>query len=74
MCVTSAAASEALHGHHLHFSEAFCAVGQARGLAPAEAAPDAPGDAFVPAKKSQLCQQLVCHGLCSLLLQRTKQQ
>lgn len=73
MCVTLAAAGEALHGHHLHFSESFCAVGQARGLAPAEAAPDAARDAFVPAKKSKLCHQLVCHGLCSLLLQSTKQ-
>jgi hypothetical protein len=69
---SAAAAGEALHGHHLHLGEAFQAVGQARGLAPAEAAPDAPpSHALVPAEESQLRHQLVRHGFSSLLLQRT---
>jgi len=59
---------EALHGHHLHFCEAFRAVGQARSLTPAEAASDAPSNTFVPANMSQLCHELVCQGLRSLLL------
>ena len=63
---------EALHGHHLHFCEAFRAVGQARSLTPAEAASDAPSNTFVPANMSQLCHELVCQGLRSLLLQHTK--
>lgn len=63
---------EALHGHHLHVGEAFRAVGQARGLTPAEAASHAPGNAFVPANKRQLCHELVRHGLRFLLLQRMK--
>lgn len=70
---TSAAAGsgEALQGHHLHLGEAFRAVGQARGLAPAQAAPHAPRHALVPADKRQLRHQLVRHGPFFLLLKHT---
>ena len=57
-----------LHGEHLNINKAFCAVGQARGFAVAEAAPDASSDAFVPASVSQLRYHLIHHGLFLLLL------
>lgn len=67
-----AAAVCSLHGEHLNLNKAFCAVGQARGFTVAEAAPDASGDAFVPASISQLRYNLVRHGLSLLLLHRDK--
>lgn len=60
------------HGDHLHLYKALRAVGQARRLAVAEAAPDAPRNAFVPASVSQLRDNLVRHGLVLLLLQGEK--